>query len=165
MNLLAGGLKFSQSENYFYYGGASAQYQSLDVAYGFKIGTSSVLTAGAEYNFGEPKIYEETLSGEYKSFKQRQRYGVFLAPGLAVSKEALLYAKLGWNQARADIVPEGNSANFRAYGYGAGSKLMISNQVYIKVEAIRQTFNSKTIDTVTNKPSATVGTIGVGISF
>lgn len=176
VNLFTMGVKVTDTRTDTYGGDPAASY-SFDAAYGFKIGADKVLTVGAEYDFGKPKIYRNFYPAEpleedrVQEIRLKQRYGVYVAPGIAISKEALLYARLGWGQLKTESdFLYGNDALWRSltsrgFNYGIGSKLMVSDRVFVKVEVIRHSFNSERIGLSDLKPSATMGTIGIGRNF
>lgn len=154
-------------------GGDPVESYSFDATYGFKIGPSRVLSVGIEYDLGKPQIYRSFYplmeDPEWK-IRQKQRYGIYVAPGIAISKEALLYAKLGWGQWKGESEAffrngSSNSLTFGGFNYGIGAKLMVSDRVFVKVEAIRHSFNSEKNGISNLKPSASMGTIGIGRNF
>jgi outer membrane immunogenic protein len=177
LNLISGGAKISgvESGNAFSFdsvGGKQTQGVSVDVSYGLSLGGSSVLTIGLDADLSDAKLATftdaDTVNGFNVEVKQKNRYGVYVAPGIAVTKDALIYGKLGYNSMKGELSFDAGSVSqtFKGVSYGVGTKIMISKNTFFKVEASRYTYSSKTTDDGTSvKPSATVGTIGFGIKF
>jgi hypothetical protein len=177
LNLVSGGAKLSGEDSGDAYsfdglGGKQTQSVSVDVSYGLSLGGSSVLTVGLDADLSDAKLATFTDADANDGFnvevKQKNRYGVYVAPGIAVTKDALIYGKLGYNSMKGELSsPDGAvSQTYKGVSYGVGTKIMISKNTFFKVEASRYTFSSKTTDDDTSvKPSATVGTIGFGIKF
>ena len=168
LNLITGGVKVSvDGESFDGIGGKQTESASLDFAYGFAIGSTNVLNVGIDIDLSEPKIYEQNATDANTSAKQKNRYGVYVAPGITVGKDTLVYGKLGYNRFKGEIVLEGTagSTSFTGVSYGAGAKVMLSKNMFMRIEANRQTYSSKTLLGVAFKPSATVGTIGLGMKF
>jgi hypothetical protein len=164
LNLISSGLKVTDGADAIdSFGGKEATSAALDLAYGLKIGDTGVLTLGLDVDLSNPTIFQATLDGENLSAKQKNRYGVYVAPGTAINKDTLLYGRLGYNRLKGEITLGGDtgSETYNGVSYGLGVKVMISKDAFVKVEANRLTFSSK--DGL--EPSATVGTIGVGIKF
>jgi hypothetical protein len=164
LNLIHAGIKLTEDgDTLDGLGGKEAASVALDVAYGFKLGNSSVLTLGIDVDFSKPKI----ASLNDFSVKQKSRYGIYLAPGTAINKDTLFYGRLGYNKLEGELEIDGTSAKqkFNGVSYGVGIKTMISKSTFVKVEANRLTYSSKTLEGVGFEPSATVGTVGIGMNF
>jgi outer membrane immunogenic protein len=149
-------------------GGKQTQTAAVDAAYGLSLGGKGVLTIGLEADLSDATIASSTLDGDKLDVKLKNRYGVYLAPGVALTKDALVYAKLGYNQLKGELAGATGSASktFRGVSYGAGARVMLSGNTFLKVEFGRYTFGSETVgDGADTKPSATVGTIGIGMNF
>jgi len=173
LNLISGGVKLSVGAvSLDSLGGKQTQSVAVDAAYGFAMGGKGVLTIGIDADLSDAKIASFSDPDGDFSAKQKNRYGIYVAPGLAVTKDALVYGKIGYNKMKGDISDEETgvsaSLNFDGVSYGVGAKIMLSKEAFIRVEASRYTFSSKSdpaIPAISYKPSATVGTIGIGMNF
>lgn len=152
-------------------GGKQSQSVALEASYGLKLSNDSILTVGVDYDVMNPTIgsvtYPDGEVTETIKLKQKTRYGIYLAPGYAVNNDTLLYAKLSYNAMKGEATngDGSESANFTGIGWGAGAKVMLNKTTFLKVEAARVSYGSKTFGTLDFKPSVTIGSIGVGFNF
>lgn len=169
LNFISAGVKLVDGADSFDgLGGKQTQTAGVDAAYGYvPFGTNTVFTVGLDADLSNATVAEATVDGTTGTVKQGNRFGIYFAPGVVVAKETLIYGKVGYNQMKGTVSVDTASVskNFRGVSYGAGTKIMISNVTFLKIEIGRYTFDSKTVDTATVKPSATVGTIGIGMRF
>ena len=178
LNLISGGLKLSGVDgstgafSLDALGGKQTQSASVELSYGFSLGGNSVITVGLDADLSDAKLAsysDDDSDGINVEVKQKNRYGVYVAPGIAITKDALVYAKLGYNKMKGELSFTGGesaSENFNGVSFGIGSRIMISKNTFFKVEAARYNFSSKSIEDLGSiKPSATVGSIGLGIKF
>jgi outer membrane immunogenic protein len=164
LNLVSSGIKVTDgADSVDSFGGKETSSAGLDLAYGIKIGDTGVITLGLDVDLSNPTIFESNAGGDQLSAKQKNRYGVYVAPGTAINKDTLLYGRLGYNRLKGEVTENGvtGTETYSGGSYGLGIKVMLSKDTFVKVEANRLTFSSK--DGL--KPSATVGTIGFGIKF
>ena len=175
LNLISGGVKLSVGNvSLDSLGGKQTQSIAVDAAYGFAMGGKGVLTIGIDADLSDAKIAsfsdpDENVTGDF-SVKQKSRYGIYIAPGVAVTKDTLVYGKVGYNRMKGEISDADTSAslNFNGVSYGVGTKIMISKDAFFRIEVSRYTFSSKAdpdVPALSYKPAATVGTIGLGMNF
>ena len=112
------------------------------------------------------------------SWKQKQSYDFYIAPGIAVSPESLVYAKLGYSNTQIGL--PGTNVNLSGYLVGLGYKQIISGGFYGFAEANYTSYGNKTVTGSgpwTGSPSGTyntsqtfsanaiTGLVGVGYKF
>ena len=169
LNLISGGVKITNgADSIDSFGGKQTMSGSLDLAYGIKVGNTGIFTLGVEFDLSKPTLFSSVESGNTLSIKQGSRYGIYIAPGTALNKDTLLYGRIGFHKLKGEILDsvDGDvSQKFSGFSYGLGIKTMLSKDAFIKVEANRLTYGSETADGIQLKPSATAGTIGIGINF
>jgi hypothetical protein len=164
LNLISGGVKITdQGDSIDSFGAKPATSIALDLAYGLKTGDSSVFTFGLDVDLSKATLFDVSEAGDTLTAKQKNRYGVYFAPGAVINKDTLLYGRLGYNRLKGEVTLNGDSGSetYKGYSYGVGIKVIISKGTFVKVEANRLAFSAK--DDL--KPSATVGTIGFGVNF
>jgi opacity protein-like surface antigen len=134
--------------------GKVAEIAAIDASYGFAMGTNSVFVIGATYTPGKAKAgtgnYTDnntaadaagasqtgTLSVEVKD-----PYTIYVAPTYVVGNNAALYAKLGYSKADVNVNATGGAAltakpsDLEGWTYAIGSKTLLTNNVYVGVEA------------------------------
>ena len=104
--------------------------------------------------------------GTNYQLKGKNHYSINLKPGFALSKEALVYALVGYNSMEGSITNTTGTTTFTGIGYGVGAQVMFTNNIYGKVEIQQVTYDSKTVFTTSSaKPISNVGTIGIGYKF
>ena len=165
LNMLSAGIDYTEDGSRTFLGGKQAISAGLDAAYGFNLSDSGVLTVGLEADVTSPEIWNSTDGAS--SAKQKNRYGIYIAPGALINKDTMVYGKVGYNSMKGEFgFPGGQVSNrYSGAGYGFGVKTIISPQVFLKVEVNRYTFGSELVDGDTVKPAATVGVLGIGTSF
>lgn len=93
-----------------------------------------------------------------------------MKPGFAVTKDALVYALVGYNSLEgttdSNAILSG-STTYTGIGYGLGAQVMFTPNIYGKVEIQQVQYDSKNISgtAVSAKPSSNIGTIGIGYKF
>jgi opacity protein-like surface antigen len=134
--------------------GKVAEIAAIDASYGFGMGANSVFVVGATYTPGKAKAgsgnYTErnnfngntggndtgTLNVEIKD-----PYTIYVAPTYVVGNNAALYAKLGYSKTDVSVNATGGAAltqkpsDLEGWTYGIGSKTLLTNNVYVGVEA------------------------------
>lgn len=159
--------------------GRSDYFGALGADYGFKITDKFVALIGTEMNVNDTDVYKsrdvENGIVSTSKFKQKNSYGVYLAPGYMVNDSTLLYTKLSYNRAKFSAkFTEGTDSgslndNFGGFGFGVGARMFVANNVYLNAEWQKIVYGSeKFVDsdgTTKFKPESTVGTIGIGFNF
>jgi hypothetical protein len=124
----------------------------------------------AGYTFSIPGV----TSGTGQS-KKENSYNVFLSPGIALNKDSLAYAKIGYSGAQFKNNSTGASAttsNYNGYSLGLGYKQIINGGLYGFAEGNYFNYGDKTSTAVNNGTSVTkTGVssynllVGVGYKF
>jgi len=147
--------------------GDASQLGSLEVSYGIPLDSKSVMTFGGTYSLGDMKAGSITSSGTGYELKGKDIYSMYLAPGYLVSNTTLAYGKLAYTAMSGSITlttGTSASADFKGWGYGAGVRTMLNEKTFLQVEFTQTKFDSVT-NSFTTKPSATMGSIGMGFKF
>jgi len=140
----------------------------VQAAYGFPLGETFVFGIGATYDFGDLKGGTTSALGTAYEFKGKNRYSVYFEPGFVISNASMVYAKIGYQGMKGDInLSTGQiySDDYFGAGYGAGIRTMLNKNMYLQAELLQVYFDEKTQAGIRSKPSAAIGTIGVGYKF
>lgn len=146
----------------------TAQYLSLQAAYGTALGNHGVLGFGLTYSLGEQKAGSLVAGGRNVDFRLKDQYSLYIEPGYVISPSWLAYAKLGYYGARAgEESVDGVTASktFGGLGYGLGLRTMLDRNLYLQFEYTQTDYNRKTPDFGTYRPMTTTGSIGLGFKF
>ncbi|APW41492.1 outer membrane protein [Rhodoferax saidenbachensis] len=128
----------------------------IQAGYDFALGESFVLGLGASLNLGDSEI---TSSGA----KLKNATGVYIAPGIAVSKDTLVYAKLASISGKIDVTSA--SYDISGLGYGIGVRSFINKNVFLQGEYVYNKYDEKTLNTTLVKNETGVLSFGVGYKF
>ena len=141
--------------------GKVAEIAAIDASYGFSMGTNSVFVVGATYTPGKAKAG----SGNYTDNNQtgggtsdtgtlsvevKNPYTIYVAPTYVVGNNAALYAKLGYSKTDLNVSATGGAAltakpnDLEGWTYAIGSKTLLTNNVYVGVEASITDYDSIT---------------------
>jgi len=160
--------------------GRSRFVGGIGADYGIKISDKFLTLIGVEANINNTTFFNasETEGDETESFKFKQKntYGIYVAPGYLVNDDALIYAKFSYNRAKVEgtFTDDGGetekmSDNYDGFGFGVGARLFVAKNIFINTDwqKIQYSRESKTFDntTVSLKPETTVGTIAIGYNF
>ena len=134
--------------------GKVAEIAAIDASYGFAMGANSVFVVGATYTPGKAKAgsgnYTErnTFNGATGNndtgtlaVEIKDPYTIYVAPTYVVGNNAALYAKLGYSKADINVKATcgaaltKNPADLEGWTYAIGSKTLLTNNVYVGVEA------------------------------
>lgn len=148
--------------------GDTSTHVGVQAAYGFPLGDTFVLGIGATYDFGDLKSGSTSVSGAGYELKGKDRYSVYFEPGFVVSNSSIVYAKIGYHGMKGEInlsTGQTYSDDYSGAGFGAGVRTMVNKNLYFQAEFIQAYFDEKTQNGIRLKPSATIGTVGVGYKF
>ena len=165
--------------------GKVAEIAAIDFSYGYPVNNNFLVAIGASYTPGKAKAGTGTYTGDGTSGDTNGRlnleikdpYTIYIAPTYAVSKDAALYAKLGYSKADVNVTATDSAAlskkpnDLEGITYAIGSKILLNNNVYIGVEASLTEYDSisatRTTGSVNVNADATVaqGTITLGYKF
>lgn len=144
--------------------GDSNLVPSGEIGYTHAITDKFTLGISGTYDFITSKAGIITTN---RQFEGKNHYSINLKPGYALSKEALVYALVGYNSIEGSITNVSGSTTFTGMGYGFGTQLMLTNNIFAKVEIQQVQYDTKgTFGGYVNmKPISNVGTIGIGYKF
>ena len=165
--------------------GKVAEIAAIDLSYGYPVSNNFLVAIGASYTPGKAKAGTGTYTGDGTSGDTNGKlnleisdpYTIYIAPTYAVSKDAALYAKLGYSKADVNVTATDSASLSRKPGdlegitYAIGSKILLNNNLYIGVEASLTEYDSisatRTTGSVNVNADATVaqGTITLGYKF
>ena len=150
---------------------------------GTNVGDSNFIPSGEigythaitdKFTLGISGTYDfmESNAGKLENiqFKGKNHYSINLKPGFAVSKEALVYALIGYNSVEGTTNSNAflsGSTTYTGIGYGIGTQVMFTPNIFGKVEIQQVQYDSKNIGgtTTSAKPVSNIGTIGIGYKF
>ena len=134
--------------------GKVAEIAAIDASYGFAMGPNSVFVIGASYTPGKAKAgsgnytdnnTEALSSGASQTgtltVEVKDPYTIYVAPTYVVGNNSALYAKLGYSKADINVNATGGAAlttkpsDLEGWTYAIGSKTLLTNNVYVGVEA------------------------------
>ena len=129
--------------------GKVAEIAAIDASYGFGMGANSVFVIGATYTPGKAKAgsgnYTDNNTGGTDTgtltVEVKDPYTIYVAPTYVIGNNAALYAKLGYSKADVNVNATGGAAltakpsDLEGWTYAIGSKTLLTNNVYVGVEA------------------------------
>ena len=131
--------------------GKVAEIAAIDASYGFAMGNNSVFVIGATYTPGKAKAGTGNYTDNNQtggtsdtgtlSVQIKDPYTIYVAPTYVVGNNAALYAKLGYSKADINVDATGGAAltakpsDLEGWTYAIGSKTLLTNNVYVGVEA------------------------------
>ena len=135
--------------------GKVAEIAAVDLSYGYAIGNNGIIQVGASYTPGKAKAGSGTYTDGVTnagatnlnagtgnlSLEVKDPYTIYIAPTYVVSKDSAIYAKIGYAKADITTAATGGATLSRKPGdlegmsYGIGSKTMLTQNLYLGVEA------------------------------
>lgn len=105
---------------------------NLDKQFTLGLGVDYQPFAGQETNYSltNNSLSPATSTGKWK---QNNAYNIYIAPGVAVTKDSLVYAKLGYASTQVKATPTGGTSgtdNLNGYLVGLGYKQIITGGLY-----------------------------------
>jgi hypothetical protein len=152
---------------------------SMILGYNWNVGSDYLVGIGMAYSplGNKTPILNVKVSGTPKSIsgtKQLYNTGFFVMPGIKMSADDLLYARLGFQI----LVPDSTGVeNYNGYLVGVGYKKIINNKLYAFGELAYASYDSQTLSgvvtvganslrySVTSSPAATRAVLGLGYQF
>jgi hypothetical protein len=143
----------------------------------FGVTKSFLLGVGAEYSplagssqnftFSIPNLNYVEEGGTYK---KKNSYNIFLSPALAIDKNKLAYAKIGYTGLSAETSSDGqkDTFNYTGYSLGLGYKQIINGGLYGFGEVNYASYGSKSLGAEisgSSKPTTMNALVGVGYKF
>jgi hypothetical protein len=148
--------------------GKIAEIAAIDASYGYAIGPNGLISVGATYTPGKAKAG----SGRYTdgnsvgaqngavNVELKDPYTVYIAPTYVISKDAAIYAKVGFSKVDVNVSATDAAAltkkpsDLEGWTYAIGSKTMLTPNLYLGVEASITDYDSisatKSVDTTSN---------------
>nr|WP_315480661.1 outer membrane beta-barrel protein [uncultured Rhodoferax sp.] len=123
--------------------------------YDFTIGNTFVIGLGASLGLNDFDIASNA--------KLQNANSIFIAPGIAVSNQTLIYGKIASITAKADL--SGTSADISGIGYGIGARYFTSKNVFFQGEYVFNKYDDKKTALGTFKNQTGVLSLGVGYKF
>ena len=150
--------------------GKVAEIAAIDLSYGVAVGNNGVIQIGASYTPGKAKAGSGTYTDGVNnsvdannnagtgnlSLEVKDPYTIYIAPTYVVSKDSAIYAKVGYAKADINTSATGGASLSRKPGdlegisYGIGSKTMLTQNLYLGVEANITDYDSVTATTLLN---------------
>ena len=165
--------------------GKVAEIASLELAYTFATGANGAISVGASYTPGKAKAGTGTYTDQGGttggttgsiSVEVKDPYTIYVAPTYVVSKDAAMYVKVGYSKADINVANSGSGAltqkpnDLEGWTYGIGSKIMLTTNAYVGVEASITDYDSisatrATSQRVTVDPKIVQASVAIGYKF
>ena len=164
--------------------GKVAEIAAIDLSYGHAVNNNFLIAIGASYTPGKAKAGTGTYTGDGTTgdtngslnLELKDPYTIYIAPTYAISKDAAIYAKLGYSKADINVNATGGAAlttkpsDLEGWTYAIGSKTLLTNNVYVGVEASVTDYDSiratrATGVNVSADAKVAQGTITLGYKF
>lgn len=123
--------------------------------YDFSVGSAFVVGLGASLALNDFDIASNA--------KLQNANSVFIAPGVAINDQTLIYGKIASITAKADL--SGTSADISGIGYGIGARYFTNKNVFFQGEYVFNKYDDKKTSVGTFKNQTGVLTLGVGYKF
>jgi hypothetical protein len=146
--------------------GSSDTAISIGLDKGFAFADKGIVLLGAEAMLSKPTFLDLQSGSTSASIKQRNGYSFYVAPGLQITDDALVYFKVGYEKLKGE--GGGNlvgDISFTGSSYGVGSRINLDSKLFINVEFKQMSFGQETSPLAGWKPKATIGSVGVGYRF
>ena len=166
--------------------GKIAEIAAIDASYGFAVGPNGIISVGATYTPGKAKAGSGTYTDGNSVGAQNGKlnvelenpYTIYIAPTYVISKDAALYAKVGYSHVDLNVSATDAAAlskkpaDLDGWTYAIGSKTMLTPNLYLGVEASITDYDSvtatKSVDaanTVTADVKVVQGVVTLGYKF
>ncbi len=171
--------------------GKVTEIAAIDLSYGLELGSNSLFVLGASYTPGKAKAGTGTYTDNNSdtvtntngssttgsvNLQVKDPYTIYVAPTYVVSKDSALYAKVGYSKADIDLSATGSAAltskpsKLEGWTYAIGSKILLTNNAYVAVEASITDYDSITATratgvNITADPKVAQGTVTLGYKF
>ena len=119
---------------------------SVGLGYTFAIDKTFMLGIGAEYSPIASSSANIGGGSDPAKYKNQNTYNIFLAPGIAVNKDGLAYAKVGYTGTSVKVQGDGEPTwNLTGYSLGLGYKQIISGGLYGFAEGNYMSYGNKSV--------------------
>jgi len=157
-------------------GGTSNSFEAnIGAGYFFGVTKSFLLGVGAEYSplpssKSTQQLFANGVRQDTVTGNKTSSYAFFVSPAIAIDKEKLAYAKLGYTSMTAKGTAADNTSEtltYNGYLFGLGYKQIIDGGLYGFAEGNYAMFNKKTIvgTTASDAPRGMNFMVGVGYNF
>ena len=180
-------LKYEEGGENLTIGGSKENFMGVvDVSYGFDLGTNSLLSFGANYNFNNSKAdvfnFDDGNDTLKITGKLKDQYAIYAQPTYALSNNTAIFGKLSYNFAKAsytltatgtDNGSATGSEDIEGWGYGAGIKTFLDKNLYIQVEGnfvdYKKASSTETVGTstyvISSEPKSLSALVSIGYKF
>ena len=147
------------------------------LGYYFGVSSSFLLGVGAEYSFlpssksGVIAINGDPANSDNATVTKTSSYAVFVSPALAIDKDKLAYAKIGYSGSTYKVQSDtgDTTTNYNGYLFGLGYKQIINGGLYGFAEGNYAMSNKKSpfadFPNVTTAPDLMNFMVGIGYKF
>lgn len=154
------------------------------IAAGYSYGFNKQFNLGANifYNFGSDNAGSSSIGNGFltQQSKVKNLWGISVEPGYYFGDKSLGFVKLGWAMASTtQTFSEGgasenvNTGTANGFLYGLGFKQLVTDNIYVGIDAYQVTFSSVSSNqdwggssvNIQSKPNYTFGGINVGYKF
>jgi outer membrane immunogenic protein len=149
--------------------GATTQGANIQGAWGWVVSPSWVFSVGGSYNLNDQSAGEISGTGGGLNVKRKNAWSIYVEPGIKVSEQTLVYAKVGYENAtlRAEGAGSSSEKSMDGAGYGLGIRTMLDKNLYLQAELKQLFYSSATFagQATDFKTQATEGLFGIGYQF
>lgn len=178
-------LKYEEGDDNFTIGGSKENFMGVvDLSYGFELGTNSLLSFGANYNFNNSKAdvsnFELGTGDTLKiTAKLKDQYAIYAQPTYVISNNTAIFGKLSYNFGKASYTLASatdsatGSEKIEGWGYGAGIKTFLDKNLYLQFEGnfvdYKKAGSTETVDgddyTISSEPKSLSALVSIGYKF
>jgi hypothetical protein len=164
--------------------GKSNIIPSVDLSYGIPLDNNFLINIGATYDLSKSTLGEANAFVSPHTYSEKitikDHYSLYVQPTYVISNTSAVFAKLSYNFAKGtltetatDLAVESFTAsrNIEGFGYGVGLKSLLSNNLYIQVEAGIDEYDKESATDSDNSitysfdPKVVTGKISIGYKF
>ena len=146
----------------------TSQNGSFQAAYGFPASGIFNIGLGITYALSELKAGTASLGAVNYELKEKDAYSLYVEPGFTLSDSTLAYGKVAYLGMRGETRLSTGTVqgdDFFGWGYGIGIRALMNKNLYLQAEVLQNNYNERSANGLVLKPSATMGTIGIGYKF
>jgi len=145
---------------------------NVGLGYNFALSPGFLLGIGAEYAPLKSSSANYTLrvpsvnTSIVSTYEKSNSYNVFLAPGIVIDKDKLVYVKVGYSG--VSVKADSDTYNYTGISAGLGYKQMISGSLYGFAEVNYAKYGDQNMGagaTGTSNANATNALVGIGYKF
>lgn len=141
----------------------------VDVSYALQLRNGQWgVGVGGTYDFNKIKSGKLELGETNFALEGKNHYSVYVQPFFKLNPAAAVFAKVGYHSMKGELLVNGDSVesvNLNGFGYGLGSKIYATKNLYVQAEAGWVEYSSKTKGEVDVKVKGANGVVSVGYNF